>query len=93
MLAMYRFMNRENGRGELDLIVRYQKVDFPIQGPSQATAEQKESLLRAVADAASKEARYGQVVLATWSTTGAIVAVEDLAKRGQADCLIWLAQE
>src|ERR1044071_4332786 len=90
MLTMYRFMNRENGRGELEPIIRYQKIDFPIGGPSQATAEQKDSLARAVADAASKEARYGQVVLATWTTTGAIVAVENLEDRGSPDSLVWL---
>src|SRR5436190_20095877 len=90
VLSMYRFMNRENGRGELDLIVRHQKIDFPIDGPATATPEQVEALSKAVTDAAGQEARLGQVVLATWSTTGAIVAVENLKKRGQADCLEWL---
>lgn len=41
MLTMYRFMNRENGRGELEPIVRYQRIDFPLGGPAKATAEQK----------------------------------------------------
>ena len=30
MLTMFRFMNRENGRGELEPIVRFQKIDFPL---------------------------------------------------------------
>ena len=90
MLTMYRFMNRQNGHGELDLIVRHQQLDFPSTGPETATPEQREALAKAVADAAGKEARYGQVVLADWSGTGAIVAAENLAKRGQSDCLTWL---
>jgi hypothetical protein len=90
MLTMYRFMNRQNGHGELDLIVRHQQLDFPSTGPETATPEQREALAKAVADAASREARYGQVVLADWSSTGAIVAAENLAKRGQSDCLTWL---
>ena len=90
MLSMYRYMNRENGKGELEPIVRYQQIDFPAEGPKAATPQQHEALAAAVADAANQEARYGQVVLATWSAAGGIVAVENLAKRGQADCLSWL---
>ena len=90
MLSMYRFMNRGTGTAELDPIVRYQALDFPEAGPESATAEQKAALAKAVADAAAQEARYGQVVLATRATTGGIVAIENLSKRGQIDCLTWL---
>lgn len=41
-------------------------------------------------DAVAKEARFGQIVLATRATTGGIVAVENLNKRGRPDSLIWL---
>jgi hypothetical protein len=90
MLSIYRFMNRQNGHGELEKIVRFQKIDFPADAPATATAEQKEELAKAVADAARQEARFGQVVLADWSATGGIVAVEDLKKRGHSDCLVWV---
>ena len=89
MLSMYRYMNRQNGKGELEPIIRYQQIDFPAEGPERATPQQREALAAAVADAAKQEARYGQVILATWSAAGAIVAIENLAKRGQADCLSW----
>ena len=90
MLSMYRFMNRKNGGGELESIVRFQKIDFPNAGPGKATKAQQEGLVKALADAAHKEARLGQIVLATWAATGAIVAVEDLTKRGRPDSLVWL---
>jgi len=44
----------------------------------------------AVADAAQQEARLGQIVLAAWSSSRGIVAVEDVNKRGQGDSLVWL---
>jgi len=90
MLSMYRFMGRKSGSGELELVVRYQQIDFPPTGPQTATVAQNANLAKAVADAVAQEARYGQVVLATRATTGGIVAVEDLAKRGQADSLVWI---
>jgi hypothetical protein len=90
MLSMYRFMSRKSGGGELEPIVRYQKIDFPDSGPKTATAQQKTALAKAVADAVAQEARYGQVVLATRATTGGIVAVESLSKRGTPDSLVWL---
>jgi hypothetical protein len=83
-------MNRKNGQGELVPIVRYQRIDFPVEGPAMATLQQREALAVALADAAKQDARYGQVVLATWSAAGGIVAIENLSKRGQADCLRWL---
>jgi hypothetical protein len=90
MLSLYRFMSRTSGGGELEPIVRYQNIDFPDTGPLTATAQQKAALAKAVADAAAKEARHGQLVLATRATTGGIVAVECLSKRGKPDCLVWL---
>lgn len=90
MLSMYRFMNRQNGQGELEKIIRFQKIDFPTEGPGTASEEQKQSLAQIVADAARQEARFGQIVLADWSATGGIVALEDLKKRGQPDALVWL---
>jgi hypothetical protein len=87
---MYRFMNRQNANGELDPIIRYQQIDYPAEGPAKATPEQQEVLAKAVADAARQEARYGQVVLTNWSAAGGIVAIENVAKRGQPDCLTWL---
>lgn len=91
MLSMYRFMVRHNGQGELENILRFQKIDFPATGPATATAQQKAELAEAVADAARQEARFGQIVLSAWSASGGIVAVEDLSKRGQPDSLVWLA--
>jgi hypothetical protein len=70
---MYRFMNRQNGGGELEAIVRYQKIDFPAEGPEQATPEQRKAFDQIIADAAKQEARMGQIVLATWASTGGIV--------------------
>ena len=90
MLSLYRFMIRQNGKGELDPILRYQQVDFPAEGPAKATAAQRETLAKAIADAAEQEARYGQIVVATWSAAGGVVAMENIAKRGRADCLTWL---
>ena len=77
--------------GEFDAVVRFQQLDFPSTGPATASAEQGQVLADAVADAARQEARYGQIVLTDWSGSGAIVAVENLQKRGQPDCLVWLA--
>ena len=91
MLTMYRFMIREDAVGELEPIIRFKQIDFPDGGPAVASTEQVAALAKAVTDAAKQEARYGQIVLATSSATGAIVAVENLTKRGQPDSLIWLA--
>lgn len=90
MLSMYRFMVRHNGQGELEKIIRFQKIDFPATGPATASAEQKAELAEAVAEAGRQEARFGQIVLADWSASGGIVAVEDLPRRGQPDSLVWL---
>jgi hypothetical protein len=90
MLTMYRFMCRQNADGELEPIVRFRSIAFPDGGPAEANAEQLAELAKAVADAASQEARYGQIVLTSSSATGAIVAVENLATRGQPDSLVWL---
>ena len=90
MLSMYRFMNRQSGQGELEKIIRFQKIDFPAEARETATPAQKEELAKAVAEAAQQEARFGQIVLSDWSATGGIVAIENLKKRGHADCLVWL---
>lgn len=90
MLSMYRFMSRSSGTAELEAIVRYQAIDFPNTGPATATAAQIEALAKAVEDAVAQEARFGQIVLATRATTGGIVAVENLEKRGKPDSLVWL---
>jgi hypothetical protein len=90
MLSLYRFMIRQNGKAELEPILRYQQIEFPVEGPAKATAEQRETLAKAVADAAKQEARYGQILVATWSAAGGIVAVENMEKRGRADSLTWL---
>lgn len=92
MLTMYRFMNRQNARGELEPIVRFRELDFPETGPTEATEQQRQALNEALAEAAGQEARYGQIVLATCASARGIVAVEDVAKRGQADALMWLVQ-
>lgn len=90
MLTMYRYMNRQKAGGELEPIVRFSKLDFPETGPADATDAQRRELAEAVADAATKEARLGQIVLATWSSNRGIVALEDVTKRGQPDALVWL---
>jgi len=90
MLSLYRFMSRTSGSGELEPIVRHQAIDFPESGPRAATMEQKTTLAKALEDAVAQEARYGQVVLITRATTGGIVAVECLSKRGKPDSLVWL---
>lgn len=90
MLSMYRFMTRSSATAELEAIVRYQAIDFPDTGPETATAAQKSALAKAVENAVAQEARFGQIVLATRATTGGIVAVENLNKRGRPDSLIWL---
>jgi nucleotide-binding universal stress UspA family protein len=90
MLSMYRFMNRDKLIGEMELVVRFRDLDFPDAGPAQATEAQREALTAAVCEAAAQEARYGQIVLARHSGSGAIVAVENLAKRGHADALTWV---
>ena len=90
MLTMYRFIHRQNAVGELEPIVRFRSITFPDGGPADATVEQLAELNKAVADAAQQEARYGQIVLTCSSATGAIIAVENLARRGQPDSLVWL---
>lgn len=90
MLSMYRFMCRGHGKGELEPIIRFQQIEFPVSGASAANLEAKRELAAAAQDAAQQEARYGQVVLVDHSGSGQIVAVENLEKRGQPDCLVWL---
>jgi hypothetical protein len=83
-------MSRSSGTAELEAIVRYQAIDFPSTGPATATAAQKAALAKAVEDVVAKEARFGQIVLATRATTGGIVAVENLSQRGKPESLVWL---
>ena len=90
MLSMYRFISRSSGSADLEPIVRYQAIDFPSTGPESATAAQIAALAKALEDVVAKEARFGQIVLATRATTGGIVAVENLNNRGKLENLIWL---
>ena len=90
MLTMFRFMNREVSQGELEPIVRFRAIDFPETGPASATDKQREALTKAVTEAVAEEARLGQIILATAASTRGIVAVENLAKRGQPDSLVWI---
>ena len=92
MLSICRLVPVEHGHGDLQQMERFQEIDFPSAGPSQATDRQKDILdqaLKAISREDHDSSSGGQIVLV--SPGGRIVAVENVEQPAEPNGFTWCA--
>jgi hypothetical protein len=90
MLSICRLVPLGHGHGDLQQMERYREIDFPIEGPSQATDWQKDILAEALKTLFLEDhdsSSGAQIVLI--SPCGRILAFENVERRGEPNSFTW----